>query len=143
MKLSVQQALNAWESLSVLSTNADIPSIKGRYAISRAYDKLKPAILPIIKQQTEIYNKYYNVKENGTFNLIEDLKKDVSKDDYDKEITEFNEMEIEVDIYDINFLDFEDAKIMLKDKKISMPAIHFSNLQGWIEEEKADIKPIK
>lgn len=128
--MKVKDVLSAWESLSILSTSASIPTLKGQYSISRAYDKLKPSIDPLFKQRKGIYEEYYEIEDKT--GIVKDLKENVDKAEFDKKIEEFNEMDIQVDIYKINLNDLEGTKIILKDKEISLPPIHLSYLKDFI-----------
>jgi hypothetical protein len=131
-----EEALEAWDALSNLSKNADIPSFQGRYAVSRAFDKLKEAVNALFEEKNNILKKYYDL-ENG---MVKNIKEGMSEEDSSKELQEFFNSEIKVEVYQIRLSSLRNACVFNQNQeKISMPAIYLSTLKKWIIDDISDV----
>jgi len=133
MEKKVSEIFDIWEFISTLSKNAEVPSFKGRYAISRAYEKLKASVQPLIDEKNNLLKKYYEILPNGqTGKILEDMK----KEDFEEEFKTFSNELIEVDVFQIKLSYLEDVKVYdLKGNQISMPAIYFNVLDDFIVDD--------
>lgn len=132
MKIKNVDAMDAYDSLSVLM-NANVPSLKGRYAISRAYQKLNEAIKPLMDLRNDLVKQYNDIvnEKTGEVQIKEGMEKEF-KEKWD----EFIAMEIDIDTYKINLDYLEGATLIQEDKEISIPAIHIHRLRFLINADK-------
>jgi hypothetical protein len=124
----------AWGSIQSLATKAIIPSIRGRYAISRAYDKLLPTIKRLEEERNNLIKEFNNLDEKTQISI--GLKEGKSQVEFDQKFKEFSEMDIEIDIYKIHLSDLNDVKFPREQgEDVPLPAIHLSWLKDFIIEE--------
>jgi hypothetical protein len=133
----------AWGSIQLLATKAIIPRVRGRYAISRAYDKLLPTIKRLEEERNNLIKEFNNLDENTKLSI--GLKEGVSQAEFDQKFKEFSEMDIEIDIYKIHLSDLDDVKLPREQgDDVPLPAIHLSWLKDFIiEEETKKIEVVK
>jgi hypothetical protein len=132
--MKCNDVFSAWGSIQSLATKAIIPSIRGRYAISRAYDKLLPTIKRLEEERNKIIKEYCNLDEKTQIST--GLKEGKNQAEFDQKFKEFTEMDIEVDIYKIHLSDLNDVKFPREQgDDVPLPAIHLSWLKDFIIEE--------
>lgn len=115
------EAIDIWNKLNVLS-NANIPDRSARYATTRSFDLMQPAIKPLIKEREEIDKKLFkrdektgdyieNILPNGKRN--NELKDEYTFEDYEKEIEDYkNGDPIEFEVYKIKLSQLNTATII-------------------------------
>lgn len=136
MKMTFHELVNAWNSINQLATNADIPSLKASYAISRMFDKLEAAIKPYQKEAKRFENDWNDIDDAGNYKL----KKDFTQNEYENAKEAFLSTEVDVDTYELDINELKDATVFvgLKQEKILIPALHFKNLKYFITGEPKD-----
>lgn len=130
--LKIEIALNAWEALTELSKKANVPDFKASYAIARSYEKLSNALQPIFEEKNKIIKKYFELDETGK---IKSLLGGMEKDEFNKEMKEFVDTQIEIEIYLIKLSSMKDITIANIEQQISLPPIYLIILKEWIEDD--------
>ena len=129
IKATNQEALDAWDALSQLSKNADIPDFKARYAIARSFDKLKSAVDPLFEEKNSIIKKYHVLEKNQ----VRELKEGMNADDFEKEVQEFFKQEIEIEVYKIKMSTLVSGQVFNERReRVSLPANFLIVLDKWL-----------
>ncbi|MCK9282402.1 MAG: hypothetical protein M0P71_17440 [Melioribacteraceae bacterium] len=148
MKMTFQELINAWNSINQLATNADIPSRKASYAISRMFDILESAIKPYNKEAKKFETDWNDLDADKKYKL----KEGKTEKEYEEAKEAFLSTEVEVNTYELDINELKDVTLFFgfKQEKISILPIHYRNLKYFITgepkfepEKKPDISPVK
>lgn len=114
------EAIDIWNKLNVLA-NASIPDRSGKYALTRSFDLMQPAIKPLLKERELIDKKLfkrdektgeYIEKRTQSGKILNELKDEFIFEDYEKEIENFNNGDpIEFEVYKIKLSSLDTATI--------------------------------
>jgi hypothetical protein len=120
-KASRPEIIEIWNKLNVIS-NAKIPDNSARYAATRSFDLMQPAIKPLLKEREEIDKKLFQRDEKtGDFikvmlpngKMTDKLKDGLTYADYEREVEAFkNGDPIEFEVYKIKLSQLNSATII-------------------------------
>lgn len=130
-----KEVLGAYEALTNLSQNADVPDFSARYAIAQSHEKLKSVVDCISKEDRALIGKYFNKIEND--GRATDLKSGMIQGDFNQEREKFLAEVIEVEVYLIVLSSLKDVTIFFsndneKQEKINLPAVYLTTLKKWL-----------
>jgi hypothetical protein len=138
-KLERYVFIKIWNEIKALTEAGVIDSTDAKENLVLNYEESQARMKVIEKIHKELGEKYYEKDKKK-------LKPGMKEEDYFKELEEYNEGEIEVNYYPIDWSQIREAKIVnVLGNQIPIPAITKINLKPFlmIEENKPKLKEVK